>query len=225
MALPTPDLSASIATSRDTFVVSDDSVYSSPARSTLRIFLSAYKVDVDNNATALTVTSDTGDPQTSSSYTCQYTVDGFYRVYFVVIQAAYSAGTSYAQYDAVYDGSNNVYRSKSAGNIGNALNNTTYWELISDPSSLAANKDTATESLNISSDQYLRVFSADGQYAFANQLSDQCGCSDCEDIAALQNYMLFAMLLDSMSVADSRSEVIDGEAIARRISANFLTNC
>lgn len=217
----TVSLPCSISTDRETFTVTDSSTFASPVRADCQVYLSAAKLDVNNVATSLTVTSDDTDPNTDSSWVVEYTIDGTYRMYYVVIEEEYDAGDTYAQYAAVYSGAV-VYRSKQAGNIGHAVSDTDWWEVISSPASLAANKDTATESENITSLVYLRVFAADSQYTFANTLADQCGCSDCGEDSTLQEYNVFAMWIDGLAIADSRSEIVEGETIARRISSKFI---
>jgi hypothetical protein len=224
MAL-TIELEAAIATTRTSGTITDETVYGTggnPARSAVGVFLSAYKVDYENSATALTVTGDDGDPDTDSAWTFEYTIDGFYRFYFAIIPD-YDVGTTYSQYQAVFDSSTgNVYRSVVNGNVGQSLSNTSYWESVADASLLAANKGTSTESTNITSTIYLRVFSANSQYTYGNQLSEQCLCSDCDEDEALRSYNIFAKMLDEVAVADSRSEVLDGELICRRIQSTYI---
>ena len=217
-------LSVAIASDRESFVITDSTVYGTggnPARAAVAVYVSSYKMNADNTvADTLTVTGDDDDPETDSSWSVNYTVDGWYKTYFVAIPD-YAVST-YAIYDAVYS-AGVVYRSKQNGNSETDLSNTTWWEVIADPSTLANNKDTSSESLNINSLVYQRILSADSQYQFANDVADQCGC-DCEELVTLQKYLLFRMLLDNLAIADSRSEVIDGETTAIRIESNFI-NC
>lgn len=51
-------------------------------------------------------------------------------VNFNIAAAAYNAGTTYAEDDVAADTNGDVYRSLSDGNIGNALSNPTFWELV-----------------------------------------------------------------------------------------------
>lgn len=223
MAL-TIDLSASIASTRTSWVLSDLTTYGTggnPARAAVGVFVQSFKMSYENEETELTVEGNNDDPETDSSWTIEYTIDGSYKTYFAIIPD-YAAGT-YAVYAAVFDpATNNVYRSKTNGNTESDLTNTTFWELITEPALLSANKDTATESLNITSTVYLRVFSATGQYTFGNVLSEQCMCTDCDEDEALRNYNIFAQWLDAVAIADSRSEVLDGELICRRIQSKFI---
>ena len=225
MAL-TIDLDLAISTDRKTATITDSTVYGTggnPARSAVAVYLTAYKVDFEGNETALTVTSDDSDPQTDSVWTIALDVDGYYKFPFVIIPD-YDGATTYDQYDAVYDsGTDAVYRSKVGSNTGNSVSNTSFWEAVSDPSDLANNKDTSTESGNITSQVYVRVLRMNGQYEFANRLSNMSLFMDNDDPDfSIQDYNLFAQWLDAAEVADSRSEVLDGELICRRIQSRFI---
>lgn len=227
MAL-TITLSTSIATDRESWVLTDDTVYGTggnPARSAVGVFVASYKMNYDNTvATTLDVTSDDDDEETDASWTIDYTVDGWYKTYFVIIPDFDNTDT-YEIYDAVFNPSDNkVYRSKQNNNTEDTLTNTTWWEEITGANiaGLANNKDTATESANITSTIYQRVFRADSQYEFANQLSDQSKFVDDDELDTLEDYILFAQWLDAAEVADSRSEVLDGEQICRRIQTKFI---
>lgn len=214
----TISLSAAIASTRDTWALTDGTVFSSPARSSYYVYVNAYKVDYQNALTQLTVANTT--PNTAATWTIPYTIDGTYRVYYVALQA-YNAGTTYAKYAAVYR-SGAVYRSLQNGNVGQDTANTTWWELISDPATLANNKGEANESLNIDTLVYNRVFVANGQYTYGNFISDACSCTDCDESVTLRKYDIFSLLIREAQVADQRSEIVDGELICRKIQSSFI---
>jgi hypothetical protein len=223
MAL-TISLDVSIDSDRENASLSDETVYGTggnPARADVRVFVSGFKMSYENEATDLTVTGDDEDPETDSSWRFNIPEDGYFKFYVSIITDEYDTGTTYDQYDAVYDG-NTVYRSVVANNLNNALNNPTYWEEITDPASLANNKGQANESTNITSTIYLRVLSPNSAYYFANMTSDNWGAVDTIEDEPLQNYIIFRMWLDAVAIADSRSEVLDGELICRRIQAKFI---
>ena len=135
----------------DTATITDATTFSSPARSGVGVFLQVYKVNHLSVKTELAADPDADDPETVASWTFDITDDGWYLAYYVSIPD-YNAGTTYSQYDAVFDPTTDlVYRSKQAGNVGQSLVNTTYWEAISEPATLAINQDTVTESANIDS--------------------------------------------------------------------------
>jgi hypothetical protein len=216
-------LSTAISTDREDWDLTDETIYGvggNPARSAVAVFVTAYKTDIDSAETELTVESDDDDPETDSVWTIEYTEDGAYKIPFVIIPD-FNSATTYAQYDAVYSGGV-VYRSLQASNTTDTLTDEDWWEVISDPSDLANNKDTATESANITSQVYLRVFSAHGEYYYSNELSKVSINSDADEGSVLQSYNAWAMMIDQIAIADSRSEVLDGERIARTMESRFI---
>lgn len=217
--------SVAIDSSRTTITLTDDTVYggSNPARNALAVYLNAYKMNYDNEATTLTVTSDDSSPLTDSEWSYSYdNGDGWYKHYYVAIPF-YNSGTSYSQYDAVYS-SGVVYRSLVNSNVGNSVSNTNYWEVISDPASLANNKDQSNESQNINSLVYQRVFTSNSQYAYGNLIREQCACTDCDEDELLQSYAIFSILVNGAVTCDERTEVLSGELICRKIQARFIDN-
>jgi hypothetical protein len=219
----TVELSAAIATTRESWTLTDDSTFTDPVRSGCAVYVQSYKMDYNNNATELTTTGDDAAPETDSSWVITYDSDGWYKTYYVSIPD-FNSATTYAIYDAVYSGGV-VYRSKANSNTTDTLSDTTWWEVIEDPATLANNKGTTTESTNIDSTIYHRVFSANAQYEYGTRLSDLSHYTDNDDLEfSIGDYNLFAQWLDAIAIADSRTEVLDGELIARRIEAKFLSD-
>ncbi len=210
-------LSASIASTRESWVLTDNSTFD-PVRSDYRVYIDAQKLDYQLTPTTLTV--DSYDPATVDEWNIEYTVDGSYRVNYVIIPE-YDVATQYNQYDAVWYGTT-VYRSLVNSNTGNDPADTNYWEVITTPADLAANEGESNESLNIDSVQYLRVFAADSQYTYGNFISDSSTCTDCDQAEILAKYDLFSLLLRELEVCDQRSELIDGELIARKIESIYI---
>ncbi len=225
----TISLSVAAADDRSTATLLDSTTYggSNPARSAVRVYAGAEKMKYDNTVDdTVTMVSDTGNPATVTSWQFSYDAgDGWWNLPFVIIKDAYNSGTTYALYDAVYDGSNNVYRSKQAGNVGNALANTTYWELITDPSSLAENEGEANESANIESLLYQRVLTFDSQYEYGNFLSSDGNpcCGDCSDPETCAEYEKLSLLVNAAIQCDIRTLVVEGEKICRKLESIF--NC
>lgn len=222
----TIELSTAIASNRESWRLDDDTTYggSNPARADCLVFVKSFKMNYDNEETELTVTGNNSDPATDTSWTITYTVDGWYKTYFVIIDEEYDAEDTYEQYDAVHDGEGNVYRSKVGSNTGNALSDTDYWEPIDSDSvaDLANNKDTATESANIVSTIYQSVFAADGQYEYGTFLSNQNPREQNDNPDVMRDYNIWAKMLDEIAIAHSRSEVLEGELIARRMQSQFI---
>jgi hypothetical protein len=221
------ELSVAVASDVETFVVTDDTTYGTggnPARSAVGVFLNAYKMSYDNEATELDVTSDDTDPETDSEFTVDYDSDGWFKMYFVIIPD-FNTSSTYSIYDAVFNPTDNkVYRSKTNSNTEDTLTSTTYWEEITDPATLANNKDTATESTNITSTIYHRVLSANAQLEFGNALSNQNPRENDDDEESFREYLIWAKMLDEVSICDSRTEVLSGELICRRIESRFINN-
>lgn len=222
----TIELSLAIASTRTTAVLSDNTVYGTggnPARSAVAVFAKAYKVSFSNEASPLVTVGNDADPETDSSWTITLSsMDGYNKVNFAIIPD-FDNSLTYDIYDAVFNPADNkVFRSLQDSNTEDDLTNTTWWEEIASPADLAANKDTIIESLNITSVVYLRVLSPNSQFTFANNLSAMCACTDCDQDQSLHNYNIFAMWLDGVAIADSRSEVLDGELLCRRIQSKFI---
>lgn len=227
MAL-TITLSTAIDAERTEVTLTDSTTFGTggnPARADVGVFLGVAKVDYEGEETDLTVTSDDDDPSTDSEWTFSYeNGDGYYKERYIAVPD-YDAGTTYAQYDAAMDTTTKtVYRSKSAGNVGNSLSNTTYWELIDDVPSLCDNKDTSTESANCNSLIIERVFTANGQYAYGNLIAENCQCSDCDNEELLNQYLVFSILLNGAIAADERTQPLSGELICRRIQSLYIDN-
>lgn len=212
----------SFSADRTVATLTDGTSYSSPARSTLSIYITGQKMDYDVTVnTTLTLTGDQGDPETDASWTVPITVgDGYYR-FLISAVPDYSGGTTYALYDAAASGGV-VYRSKQAGNTGNAVGDTSWWEVISDPGSLALNEGEANESTNMDTLVYEPIINANSLYVFANAIaeaSEQYLTSLELPDAILDQYSLLGVLVDSLAVYSDRSQVTQGERVARKIEA------
>jgi hypothetical protein len=214
----TPEFSIAIASDRSSLTLSDDTTYTSPIRSAVRVYVQGFKVNSDNEATEVTFTGDDQDPETDSSWSGTYSADGHWKWYWVAIPV-YAAGT-FAEFDAVWS-ADVVYRSLAAGNVAD-VSDTDFWEVIADPAELALNKDEPEESANIDSYVYQRVLAANAQYAYGNQISDSGTLADENDPSILSEYNLMSLWIRNMGVADQRTEVVDGEIIARRFQALFI---
>lgn len=210
-----------VATDHETVVVSDSTNYSNPPRATVGVFINVYKVDFQGGETLISTTKDNDDPDSTILWTFDLDQDGHYR-YKYAAPPDYSAGTSYSIYDAVYDSVNNlVYTSKTNGNIGNALNNTTYWLPISDPATLADYMDTSQEPTNTDiyiENRVIGVLTADKRDNHAVEASLEC-CMDCERNKDIDVFTLLDVFTEALIVADETAEYNKGERIARRADA------
>lgn len=213
-----------IDSDRTEVTLTDTTTFGSPnqVRADCGVFVSVAKVNYDNEETDLTVTTDDSDPETDSTFTFSYSNgDGYYKIRYVAIPD-YDVATTYAQYDAVFDPATNiVYRSKSAGNVGNAVSSTVYWEVVSDEAGLADNKDEDNESANIDSLVYERVFTSDAQYGYGNLVSQNSMHTEADDEDLIREYDKFSIMLNGAVTADERTEVLSGELICRKIESLF----
>jgi len=210
--------------SLDTYIgtITDSSTYTSPTRATCGVYVKVYKVDYSGGRTYLTTTPNNSDANTDSSWNYVFTTDGWAQVFYVAVPD-YAGGTTYAQYDAVFDPTNKlVYRSKSAGNIGNALNNTTFWELISDPTSLCLNVGTATASPNLNTNTSIAILNVlpfpITKTNFGTKTGDAFleASSDYKRSQNVRLYELLGLAIDGMTIAINRQEFSKGELYARR---------
>lgn len=219
-----------INTTAGTGTITDASVYTSPTRATVGVFVKVYKIDHLGAREALVTTSDTGLADTAAVWTFTYPTDGRYKILYVAAPD-YSGAVTYAQYDAVFNPtSGGVFRSKSAGNIGNALNNTTFWEPIPDPATLAFNIGTAQASPNLNTNTSVAAvdtilfaitkenFGTKASEAFLEASSTYRRSQD------VRTYELLGLAVDGMNIANDRQEYQLGEIIARR-AISLCSNC
>lgn len=212
-------LTPSINSTNTTLTIADSTTYTNPVRANCGVFVKIYKVDFRGSEEPLSTTST--DPETDNSFATEYTVDGHYRVKYVSVPD-YAGGTTYSIYQASFDPTTNkVYRSKQNGNVGQSLANTTYWEEITNPVSLADNKGTATESTNIDSLVYNRVFS---NLTVVKRNTEAINASVEQDLDAERNkdvdkFRLLDIFVEGLIASDTYQYYTKGERIARRAEA------
>lgn len=224
MALPTPSISIDrISSDRLTGVLLDSSSYTAPARSAVGVFANGYKMNSNNTvASTLTLTGDTSDPETDSEWSFNIPADGWFRFLFVIIPDFDAATGDYDIYDAVFDPStNSVYRSKQNSNTTDSLADTAWWELISDPATLASNEGESNESTNIESAVYEVVLTPNAEYLYGNIIADAsetCCSVDCS-LESLFTYIRLGVILDGAYVASDRGNYPSGEIKMRRFES------
>jgi hypothetical protein len=214
----------SITADRLTGVLTDNTVFGSPEveRTDVGVYVVGQKMLADSTVgETLTLTGDTDDPQTDSSWQFNIPRDGWFRFLYVA-PPDYDVAVTYAQYDAVQDPATSiVYRSKVAGNVGNALNSLTHWEVIATPALLALNSGEANESLNLDSQIYSVVLLPNSEYGYANAISEaseECCNINCS-FDDLKLYIRLAALVDGAYVRSDRSQFPQAERIARKLEA------
>lgn len=207
-----------ISDDRTTITVSDTTVYTNPIRTDVAVFLSVKKVDYKGREVVVETTPDNPDPEVAAAWTAPYDKDGHYRFKYVAVPE-YSGATSYNLYDAVYDTVGGlVYRSIQAANIGNALNDTAWWSIISDPTTIVDYKDTVLESNNVDAsgvNNILYLLTQDKRDRFAVDASTAC-FGDFTTRKEVDEFSLIDILLEGLKAADTFNEYNKGELIARK---------
>lgn len=213
----------SVNADRLTAVLKDETVRTTPVRSAIGIFVKSQKINSDNTVKeTLTTSPNDNDPETDSEWTVTLDVDGWYR--FLIAEVPdFDAGDTYSIYEAVFEPSTSkVYRSKQNGNTTDTLTDVLWWEEITDPATLASNAGEANESTNIESTIYEVILLPNGEYAFANlisEVSEMYLTSIVIPSQLLETYNLLAVLVDGAVVANDRSLFNQGERIARRLES------
>jgi hypothetical protein len=219
------DISLSIDTissDRLTATLLDGTTYggANPARTAVGCYVIVQKMNSDSTVeSTITATGNDADPQTDVSWEFNIPNDGWYRVLFIAPED-YSAGTTYALYDVAQDPATSiVYRSKQAGNIGNALSNTTYWEVVT--ALIALNEGEANESANLASTVFEFILTPNAEYNYANQISEASE-EACSVNCSLENLFLYVRLgaiLDGMVIDSDRGNYPEGERKARKFES------
>jgi hypothetical protein len=203
----------------DTGVLNDETTYTSPQRVDVGVFMSAFKTNSSSVQTPVEITGTSSDPQLDAEWNFNIDVDGWYQFYYVAIPE-YLSGQEYALHDAIYDTtSGNVYKSLAAANIGNDVSDTTFWEIVEDPASLAENEGDDTESANIDSAIYQRILipKVDRLYGDkAVQIAREC-CNDCEIAEHTDAFEIVFALREGALISEERLEYADGEKMIRRL--------
>jgi len=127
----------------------DETVYggANPLRNQVAVYFTSYKMDENQVASAMTVT--TFDPKTATEFVATSTVDGWYRSYFVIVND-WLVGTVYNRYDLVWSPTLNAFYQyiNASPTSGNLVTNPVYFSLVVDPTSVL-NVGTALEPQNI----------------------------------------------------------------------------
>ena len=200
----------------------DSTVYggANPARTAVGAYVIVQKKNADSSVeSTITATGDDADPQSDSSWEFNIPNDGWFRVLFVVPED-YDAGDTYALYDAVQDPATSIiYRSKQAGNIGNSLANTTYWEVVT--ALIALNEGEANESVNLNSTVFDFILSPNAEYNYGNTIADaseECCSVECS-LEDLFLYIRMGAIIDGSYVASDRGNYPSGEKKMRRFES------
>jgi hypothetical protein len=217
----------SITSDRLQGVLLDGSVYTDPVRSGAAVFVKGQKMLATGSVeSTLTVTGDQANPETDSEWVFNIPKDGWFR-FLIVSVPDFNTSNSYSIYDSVFDPfTAKVYRSKQNSNTTDNLLDTSWWEEITDPATLASNEGETNESDNIDSLIYEPGVLPNSEYGFANQIADASE----EYLTSLnipdddlERYSLLSILVDGAYVKSDRSEMNQAERIARRLESILET--
>jgi hypothetical protein len=217
----------SITADRTQGVLLDGTTYSSPVRTGVGVFVKGQRMlSAVSVESTLTLVGNNTDPETDTQWTFNIPKDGWFR-FLMVSVPDFNAATTYAIYEAVFQPSTDkVYRSKQNGNTTDTLTDTTWWEEMTDPATLASNEGEANESTNIDSLIYEPGIMPNSEYGFANEIADAAEkyltANHIPD-NDLDQYTLLGVLVDGAYVKFDRSEMNMGERITRRLESILET--
>ncbi len=195
--------------------LTDEFVYTSPARNTLNVYLTAAKIN-QSGAVESVVDINTYDPTTASTFTFDVEKDGYYRFKYAIIPD-YDNAVDYAQYDVVYSGGV-VYQAFADPSTGTAPPNASFWTVVSDPTDLLDDVDTDEDPGNLLYQLYERILYPFTKVAYGDSSEEaalEC-CSNCERGEDVKTNEFFAVMIRGMNAADLRGKFIQGEKIARK---------
>lgn len=193
-------------------------------RSNYGVFVKMYKLDYLGATTAITTTGTSADPAIDASWTYPYPTDGWFQAWYIAAPL-YAGGTTYAQYDAVYNVSDkSVYTSLSNGNIGHSPSSSpTFWVKQTDPTSLINLIGTAQAPANVVANAgYSKtntIIYAFSTYNYGNLAANASlePSGDNRRNWDVSQLMISRIWLDGLQMASQRQDYSNGEKICRRL--------
>ncbi len=210
---------------------SDETVYGSPNpdRSDVAVYLTAYKVDEDQVETALEV--EDFDPETADEFITENTIDGWYKYNFVIIPV-WLVGTTYNQYDLVWDTVTAAFYEyiNASSSAGNAVTDVNYFTPVADPTVKIANVGIATESGNLIYQVINKVVAFQTSLCFIKSTSKTCkeSCSPTSDCTCGSRTAKLATrircLFTNLSLDEAQGKFLEGEKNAR-LAEKYCDEC
>lgn len=207
----------------------DSTVYgtSNPNRNEVAVYLTAQKVNETLVESALTVT--TFDPEVVTVFTTTNDIDGHHRYKFVIIPN-WLVGTTYNQFDLVWDPTLNAFYEfiNSTPTAGIVVADVNYWVIVADPTTKIANVGTISESGNL----IYQIVDKIVDYATATcfvklgikNAKENCG-GDCScDNKTYRTFTRIRNLLTSMRLDEAQGLWIAGERAAR-LAEKYCDEC
>lgn len=236
MALTASITFGAVATGGASYVITDITTYggANPARNTVGVFLTAYKVNEDLDETAMTVASFL--PASAATFTITIPTtddngDGWHKIYFIICDK-WLIGTTYDQYDVVFDsvGLKFYQYINVASSAGHLVSNTSYWSELTDPTSVIADVGTSEEPGNIVYTVTSKIIDYQTAKCFSTLVTgnarENCGedC-DCDPNSKLAKTLRKVRgLLTAMRIDDTQQLYLAGERAAR-LAENYCDDC
>lgn len=222
--MPITPLASLTVTNVDSVTLTDSTVYggANENRNELAVIARVYRVSQKLTKTPVSLTKNSPDPLVVSTFTYPYTDDG-YTKFILLYVPVFDIGATYATNDVVYY--NGVfYQSSASGNSG-AIPPSGNWAVITEENVFAA-LDTATEPANVYKYEFSEVLYAYLAQKFgdyAAQAAIDC-CTDCDRPARVLMYENLGVMLESVRIANQRSQYVSGERIVRKAD-QILSEC
>ena len=230
MAL-TPNLTRSaIIAPGTTSVWTDNTVYggANPARASVALYFTAYKVDENLVESALVV--PTFDPESVITFTSPNTIDGHYKYYFVIVNN-WLVGTTYNKYDLVWNTTQNKFYEyvNSTPSAGNAVTNPLYFTEVSDPTSKIANVGTTSNPANLIYQVIDKVVSFNTGVCFVKTAFKVCkdGCEEdcgCGGTKVNKLFVKIRNLYTNLGLNEAQGKYLEGERNAR-LAEKYCDDC
>lgn len=208
-------------------ILTDSTIYggSNPNRNQVAVYVYPVKVDEEQVETPLTIASF--DPETATTFTVTNTVDGWYQYYFLIVNN-WLIGTTYNQYDLVWDTTQNQFYQyiNVTPSAGNVVTNLTYWMAVTNPALLI---DTDSEPTNIVFQELGKIITyqtsicfikAAAKHAKETCNTDSCGC----DSRIGKLFHKIEDLFTNMEINSTTELFLEGELNAREVE-RYCDDC
>jgi len=191
----------------ETITITDTTVYDSPLRASVGVFLGVYKVDSRGGLTPITLAPDAENPSDVTSWTFPYNADGHYKIYHIAVPE-YSAG-EYAAGDVVYDSENGIVYEYKVDSNTDGLDTPASWREILSPDTLAPE---APSNCDVQIKQ--KLFYEHIKNARRSAAVEESILTVNPDKPTKFHYL--DLFYEGIKAAESQSEYLSGEKIARR---------
>ncbi len=208
----------------------DQTVYGSPNpnRNQVALYLTAYKMDSNQESSVLIV--DSFDPEVVTSFVTDNDVDGWYQYRFVIVNN-WLIGTTYNRYDVVWSPTENAFYQyiNVTPSAGNLVTDPVYFIEIDDPTGLIDDLGTEQAPGNLVYQVINKILSYEtaicylklsSKYAKENCASGDCGC----DSPAYKTLIKIRTLFYNLTFDEVQGKFIQGEKNAR-LAEKYCSDC